>query len=102
MNKMPKEIWAVPYSTDLQDGEWDTTQWIPCPFVKNDKRPEGETKYTRTDIHQARVQELLESNNALLERARKAEECVQAAIKHLEISIPSGLEFSALYQILKR
>ena len=80
---------------------------------------------SRTDIHESRVQELLESNNALLERARKAEERVkelesnrgavisccfgceaeeriQAAIKHLEITVPSGLEFSALYKILKR
>ena len=34
-------------------------------------------EYIRADLHQARVEELLKSNNELLERARKAEQQAQ-------------------------
>lgn len=46
---MPEEIWATPYE-DFAHGEWDESKWVKCPFVENDKRPEYETKFTRSDL----------------------------------------------------
>lgn len=70
MTEMPKEIWAesiekMHFFTNVEDGEG-----CACAGFL--------TSYTRTDIHQVRVQELLESNNALLERARKTEDALRA------------------------
>lgn len=67
MSDMPKEIWA--WRGHLVDS------YGPLIIrAKEHEMDKPSVKYIRADIHEARVTELLESNNALLERARLAEE----------------------------
>lgn len=46
-NEMPDEVW-LRKPDDSGCGEYSDTKWTPCPFVKNEKKPE-ETKYIRAD-----------------------------------------------------
>lgn len=59
--EMPDVIYATPYNEECGNGEWDITRWTKCPYVPNDKKPDGETKY-----HHDRIVEALKAENVTL------------------------------------
>lgn len=61
----------TPEKICLLHGEGDNGETLWCDHVPDDGMEA--TVYIRADIHNKRVEELLRSNNELLERARKAE-----------------------------